>query len=59
MFTDPELMNSLANLLMLGIAFGLVGIGGLWLARPARTVNPFVACGDRSKFKSGLTETLI
>ena len=58
MFTNPELLNALTNLLMLGLAFGMVGLIGVWRARPARTVNPFVACGERTKFRSGLTETI-
>jgi hypothetical protein len=58
MFADLEILNYVANVLMLAVAFGLAGTVALWLARPPRTVNPFISCGSNLNFHSGLTETL-
>ena len=52
------MMNYLVDLLMLSLAFGLVGMVYIWLARPARIVNPFCTVGERLTFRLSLTESL-
>jgi hypothetical protein len=59
MMANPEILNFVANVAMLAVAFGVAGTVALWLARPPRTVNPFCSCGTNLNFHSGLTETLM
>lgn len=52
------LIPYLSDLFMLGLAFGMLGLVYVWLARPARIVNPYCAVGDRLTFRFSLTENL-